>query len=327
MRIIEPIVITPDMMVAEDFNVAPDAAQLVVKTSQVFQVASLITNVPENDYPTWVSTATYVVGDRRMHNHRKWEAVGAVPAGVVPGSEVVTTETPAKWLDLGITNRWAMFDQKVGTKTKNPESIQITIYPRQRVDSVALFGVDAGSIYVRAVDPVLGIVYESDSSPVSTDGIDSWYEYLFGPIKLTEEFLLSDIPAGSFSSIQVTLTKVGGIAAIGTLVLGSATELGIAVYGSSLGIKDFSTKERDRFGNWEVVRRDYSDTADFDVRIDTAEVGRVRRTLAKYRATPIVYVGAPSYDFTMIYGYFTNFAINISGPVVSDATISIEGLN
>lgn len=42
--------------------------------------------------------------------HRKYEALAA-SSGVSPSTD------PAKWLDLGPTNRWAMFDARVGAAT------------------------------------------------------------------------------------------------------------------------------------------------------------------------------------------------------------------
>ncbi len=77
MRIIEPVEITPAMAVMEAFLVEPNAEPLVVQVGQSFQVASMLTNVPEADYPLWVSTTAYAVGDIVMLEHRNYEALVA----------------------------------------------------------------------------------------------------------------------------------------------------------------------------------------------------------------------------------------------------------
>lgn len=322
MRIIEPVEITPGMAVMEAFLVEPNAEPLVVQVGQAFQVASLLTNVPEVDNLPWVSTTSYVVGQIVMHEHRNFEALVASTGKSPTGA---ATDPPI-WLDLGPTNRWRMFDDKIGTETTNPESIAVTIAPGRAVDSLAFFGLDAGSIYVRVVDPYQGIVYESSVSPVSTDDINDWYDYFFTPVEVNEDFVLLEIPVGSYGSIEITIAKPGGLAKVGALILGKAAVLGEALYGTSVGITDYSRKERDTFGNMEIVERGYSKRADFDVIVQTGMVSRVQRLLSKYRAKPLVWIGEASFQSTILYGYYKEFNLVISGPTVSDCSISVEGL-
>ncbi len=49
----------------------------MVQVGQPFQVASMLTNVPEADYPLWVSTTAYAVGAVVMLEHRNYEALVA----------------------------------------------------------------------------------------------------------------------------------------------------------------------------------------------------------------------------------------------------------
>lgn len=322
MRIIEPVEITPSMAVMEAFLVEPNAEPLVVQVGQAFQVASLLTNVPEDDTEPWVPTVSYVAGDLVMLEHRIYEALVAN----TNKSPLSTPADPPTWLDRGPTNRWRMFDDKIGTETTNPESIELTIAPGRAVDSLAFFGLDAGAIYVRVVDPYQGIVYESNVSPVSTDGISDWYDYFFTPVEANEDFVLLGVPVGSYGSIEITIAKPGGIAKVGALILGKAAVLGEALYGTSVGITDYSRKERDTFGNMIIVERGYSKRADFDVIVQTSTVSQVQRLLSKYRAKPLVWIGEASFQSTILYGYYKEFNLVISGPTVSDCSISVEGL-
>lgn len=322
MRIIEPVDITPSMTVMEAFLVAPSSEPLVVQVGHAFQVASMLTNVPEADHPLWVSTKSYAVGDTVMFDHRSYEALVANSNKSPSGKSTA----PPTWLDLGPTNRWRMFDDKIGTVTSNPESISLTIVAGRAVDSLAFFGLDAASIYVRAVDPYQGIVYESNVSPVSTDGINDWYDYFFSSVEVNEDFVLLDVPVGSYGSIDIEISKPGGMARVGALILGKAAVLGEALYGTSVGITDYSRKERDDFGNLVIVERDYSKRAEFDVMVPTGMVSQVQRLLSKYRAKPLVWIGEASYQSTILYGYYKEFNLVISGPTASDCSISVEGL-
>lgn len=322
MRIIEPVEITPTMAVMEAFLVEPNAEPLVVQVGQSFQVASMLTNVPEADYPLWVPTTAYAVGTVVMLEHRNYEALVANTNKNPTGAAT----DPPTWLDLGPTNRWRMFDDKIGTVTTNPGSIALTIAPGRAVDSLAFFGLDAASIFVRVVDPYQGIVYESVVSPVSTDGINDWYDYFFSPVEVNEDFVLLGLPAGSYGSIEIKIEKPGGITKVGALILGKAAVLGEALYGTSVGITDYSRKERDTFGNMIIVERGYSKRAEFDVIVQTSMVSQVQRLLSKYRAKPLVWIGEASFQSTILYGYYKEFNLVISGPTASDCSISVEGL-
>lgn len=325
MRIIEPIEITPSMSSLGPMGallVEPDAEPLVVQVGQAFQVASLVTNVPEADYDGWVSTTAYLIGDRVMLDSHNYEALVA-HSNVNPAA---TPTDPATWLDLGPTNRWRMFDDKIGTVTTNPESISLIVAPGRAVDALAFFGIDASSILVRVTDPYQGIVFESRVSPVSTDGINDWYDYFFSPVELDEDFVMLDVPAGSYGSIEIVIAKPGGVAKAGTLILGKMALLGETLYGTSVGITDYSRKERDDFGNFVVIERSYSKRAEFDLMVETSRLGAVQRTLAKHRAKPLVWIGEASYQATILFGYYREFNLVISGPTVSDCSISVEGI-
>lgn len=179
---------------------------------------------------------------------------------------------------------------------------------------MAFFGLDAASLYVRVVDPYQGIVYESNVSPVSTDGINDWYDYFFSPVEVNEDFVLLDVPVGSYGSIDITVAKPSGIARVGALILGKAAVLGEALYGTSVGITDYSRKERDDFGNTVIVERDYSKRAEFDVMVPTSMISQVQRLLSKYRAKPLVWIGEASYQSTILYGYYKGIQLGHQRP-------------
>lgn len=323
MKILIPVDITPDRLELQPFQVLPGPDPLVVQPGQQFQVPSLSTNVPEDDHPEW-APGTYGQGERVIYQHRIYEVL-AEETTDSPAEGLL--KSPPTWLDVGPTNRWAMFDDKIGTATRHPESIELALYLQEGVDSLAFFGVDASEVHIRVIDPYRGITYNSINSPSARDAVQDWYGYFFDPIEIREDFIVSRIGSTRLSAIWITLKKPGGIAKVGALVMGKPADLGVAVYGTSVGIIDFSRKERDAFGNYNVVERGFSKRAEYDVAIPTESVARVQRTLAKNRAKPLVWIGEDSYESTIVYGYYRSFDISLSGPSVSDATITVEGLN
>ncbi|MCQ9422724.1 hypothetical protein NRB16_04150 [Pseudomonas sp. LJDD11] len=286
--------------------------------------AGLVSNVPENDNPVWSATATYALGAKVMLDHNNWEALAAVPAGVKPGAETVTKENPAKWLDLGATNRWKMFDRIVGTQTTNPGSVSVTIQPGAVINSLALLNAQGETVTVVMTDPLEGVVATRSFSLI--DGsVDNWYDWFFEGIEYRSSVVVLDLPSYGTASITITVTS-SGTAAVGALVIGKVAEIGIALYGTGVGIDDYSVKERDRWGGWSVTEGEFSDTAKFPVVVDTDRVAKVRRMLTEIRARPVVWVGEESYEATILYGFYTSLSLIYSGPILSDCQLEIEGL-
>lgn len=295
MRIIKPVEITP----------------AILKSS----------NVPETDYAAWSAATAYAVGAKATYNHRNYEALVA-STGANPETD---TSDPPKWLDLGATNRWRMFDDMVGSLTEQTGSIVVELQPGAVINSVALFNLLGRSATVTLTDPVDSIVYQRTVSLIDA-GVTNWYEWFFAPISRQTDFVLLDLPAYGTATLSVVIDNAAGTAACGHLVMGRQAEIGVALYGSGVGITDYSRKEADAFGNAIVVERSFSKRAEFDVMVDTPQIGRVQRLLAGIRAQPVVWIGAEGYESTVLFGYYRDFSISISGPSVSDATITVEGL-
>ncbi|WP_256823711.1 hypothetical protein [Pseudomonas kurunegalensis] len=297
----------------------------VIKPIVIGEAQLVSSNVPETDYPAWAAATAYTKGQRVILAHVVYEALFDVPAGVKPGEEVVTAEAPAKWLEVGATNRWRMFDNKVESLTTNPGSVEVTIRPGAVVNSLALFNLKGRSVTVSMVDPLEGEVYRKEVSLVDA-GVTNWYDWFFEPIGVRTDVVVLDMPAYGTADIVVTVDAGPEMATVGHLVIGSVRQIGTALYGTSVGINDYSRKTTDDFGNTVVIQRSFSNRAEFDIALDTAEVTRVRRLLAELRATPVVWIGEATYEATILFGFYKDFQIVFSGPTVSDCSITVEGV-
>ena len=297
----------------------------VIKPIVIGEAQLVSSNVPEDDYPVWNVGTAYNKDQRVMLAHVIYEALADVPAGVKPGEEVVTAEAPAKWLEVGATNRWRMFDNKVESMTTNPGTIEVTIKPGAVVNSLALFNLKGRSVTVTMVDALEGEVYRNEISLVDA-GVTNWYDWFFEPIGKRTDVVVLDMPPYGSADIVLIIDAGAEVAAIGHTVIGAVKRIGTALYGTSVGINDYSRKTTDDFGNTVVIRRSFSNRADFDIALDTSEVTRVRRLLAELRATPVVWIGEESYEATILFGFYKDFQIVFSGPAVSDCSITVEGV-
>lgn len=251
-------------------------------------------NVPENDAPEWSASAAYPSGVRviKTSTHRIYESVAAVGAGDDPAA------LSGKWLDVGPTNRWAMFDQALGSVTSRTGSVAVTLSVAA-VSAVALLDVVASTVRVQA------------------NGYDRTLPAGTGAIT----FL--DLPANAG---QITVTVAGGAAAVGTLLVGRLVSLGITEASPTAAIADFSRKVIDDFGEVSVVQRSWAKrmTAKALIRTDALDI--VADRIAAVRALPSLWIGKAGLDSLTIYGFFDAFSIEV-GKTVSKLSLSIEGLS
>lgn len=296
----------------------------VVRPAAVTPATLLSSNVALDDASAW-APGVYSAGQTVLHNLHVYESLADNNAAE-PGAE---TAVPLKWLDLGACNRWRMFDKRAGTKwligkcTERAEFIDLTIRPAQVVNAIGLVGVESTSVRVVMTAPGEGVVYDKTVQMVDT-GVSNWYDYWFAPFVRRDNVALFDLPAYGNADVQVIIAAPGGTARVGTLVLGSALEIGMAVYGTGLGVVSYTRTDEDDFGNVSLVPRGSRRTVDFDLRIPTHEIGTALRTLERLRDVPSLYVGDADMDTTIIVGRFERLATIIANPALCEMTLEVR---
>lgn len=295
-------------------------------------------NLPENDYPEWVSGTTYNLGDKviKASTHRIYESV---TGSNTDDPEVGVDAAPPTWLDIAPTNKWAPFDEKIGTQavgagTIDPSyliddsaanGISYTFTPSALVDGLALINISGVVLYVKIETSTEGLVYSNRIELASGMANSTWWNYYFDAVVRDTQAVLTELPMGLDSIIHVALSTDAGDAEMGALVFGRDTPIGCTQYGSGFGIKDYSLKAIDDFGNTTVTKRGFSRRAEMDVQVENNALAAVGRALTLQRSKPTVYMG-PVYDPLTVYGFPTDWFITVSSHPFSELTISLEGL-
>lgn len=299
----------------------------IIKPITVTDSVLTSTNIAENDYAEWNSGTTYAIGDKviSVTTHRIYESVTASNLNNDP-----TTDDGTNWLNIGATNRWKAFDNYLSDPVSNTTSIQYTLTPPNGSipSAVALLNLKGISANVTVTDSVDGEVYNTDIALLDNRNIVDWYTYFFEEQVQREEALFLDIPPYIGAVVSVTVQEeVGQTAELGQLVFGFLSDVGLTVYGTSIGIEDYSIKSRDAFGNAIIVERNFSQTVDFDVKFETQNARKIQKTLAALRATPVVYLGSTDVSYgTLVYGFYRRFDITLETPSYAFASIEVEGL-
>ena len=295
----------------------------LIRPTTITSAMLTASNVPETDQPAWSSATAYTSGTRCLYSHKIYYCLVA-HTNAQPDANIAGV-TP-KWLDEGYDNRWRMIDQLVGSQTTQADSITLTVTPGL-VDSIALMDLSADSIDI-VITPTVGEIYTEHIDLINKTHVLNAYTYFFEPILLTDTVCLLGIPAYTNASIAITITKTGGTAAVGTLILGTQYDLGGTQYNPTIGITDYSTKTTDEFGNYTIVQRVFSKKMSCELYVENSAVDMLQRTLASYRTLPVVWIGADALFASMIiYGFYKSFSITIPAMSYSTCSIEIEGLS
>lgn len=302
--------------------------------------ANLYSSVPETDAPAWVA-GTYKKGARVIQNHHVFESL-LDSNDVEPAKD---SATAPKWLDTGATNRWRMFDKSagqvitqasgqvqrqvtlLGTLTSNPTSIEVDITPGSVVNALALFGLSGYQATITMTDPVDGVVYGPKVVSLVDPAAGDMWEWLFTSVERVDAFALTDLPAYGTARIHILVEAgAGGTAACSMAVAGQVVTLGTALMGAQFSITDFSTKEKDTFGNDYVTERGYSYNVTYPISIPDGQVTSFRRLLTQYLTRPAVFIGDLKREWTLIYGRFGDLNVVCPNGKYSECTLEVGAL-
>jgi hypothetical protein len=148
MKAIRPVTLTTAALLAHTIDEPSTADGLVV------------------DYEEWDLTYSYAEGDRCMlaSTHRVYESL----VGSNTNNPPLTS--PSYWVDIGPTNRWAMFDQAVGTSTVADDTLSVTIELNDAdyVNAIALLDMSGVvAVKIELISVALGSASISGSPSVS----------------------------------------------------------------------------------------------------------------------------------------------------------------
>lgn len=295
MRVVEPIVITEAMLTSS--------------------------NVLEADAAAWSVGTAYSIGALVIRSHAVYEAVQAHT-----GQDPLLDPGGTYWLRLGATNRWKAFDRLISGPVIQAGAITYTLQIGRLADAVAFFGLNASSVRVKVTDPVDGVIFDETREIVDNAAVFDGWSYCFEPVIYDTQEIVTGAPIYSGVTLDITVSS-GGTTQVGQIVVGRDQILGEALVDTSIGIEDFSRKDRDEFGNAIIVERAYAQTATFRFGFPTEDARRIRGILARLRAIPAVYYAGPgSSQFgTTVYGFFRDFSIPLTTNR-SFGSLEVEGL-
>lgn len=295
----------------------------VIKSVVTTDAILTSSNIPEDEYPAWVSGTSYTALDKVIYEHKIYERI-------VTGAGTTTPDLDqANWLDSGYTNRYRMFDNIISSVSSRTGGIEFTLTPNQVINGIALLNVNASTVRVVMNDPIEGIVYDRTKELRSSSNVIDYYSYFFAPLINLGDLdtaIFLDLPNKPTATITVYVSSGVGLVEVGEVVYGVQSVVGRTNYGTAIGITSYSRKDTDEFGKVTVIKRKNSKYADYDIDIDNTNLAFVQRLFQDIDSVPCVFIGNPEMEELIVYGFYKDFKATISFPTVSKCTLRVEGL-
>jgi hypothetical protein len=295
--------------------------------------AMLTSSIPEPDASVgevvWNAATNYTAGTRviRTTTHKIYERIGL--AGVNAGLPEVT---PLKWIEVGPTNRWAMFDNLRSSTTSitAPGTTVITLNLSGlsiRANAFALLNSNASSIQVQVYTSAT-LIYDHTYDLTQARYITSYYDYFFAEFRNKANIVDTDMPISinntyTFTIITPTEGRIGG------LVIGYSTFIGDVQVSPSIDQLNFSRIERDDFGTSILVPRRSIPKTSQKLFISKNEVNKIRKIRDTVNAVPAVWVGLEDssdgyYDALLVFGVYKEFSFDMDYPDYALIQLDLE---
>ena len=293
----------------------------VIKSIVTTDTILTSSNIAEDEHPAWLSGTSYTALDKVIYQHKIYQRIVTGTGTTTPDLDQIN------WLDDGYTNRYRMFDNTLSSVSSRTGGIEFTLTPNQIINGIALLNVNASTVRVVMTDPTLGVLYDRTIDLVSVSDVTDYYTYFYSPlVAKSNTAVFTDLPVAPTATIDVYISAGSALVSVGEVVYGIKKIVGRTNYGTSIGIKSYSRKEFDEFGNVTVVKRKNSKYCEYDIDIDNYMLSDIQRFFSDIDSVPCVFIGNETMDELIVYGFYSDFKATISFPTVSKCTLRVEGL-
>lgn len=331
----EPGVIGGAPIVDDEYG---DAASILVPVD-VFGTAGILQSVMaggvemiEDGNPLWNVGATYAAGQRvYMANvHRVYESIKDGNTGKIPTDPVNQFNAAGVgtwWLDIGPTNKYAMFDGLVSSQTVMASPAVITMTPGQ-FNGFALMGIDADTYAVQVLDAPGGtLVYNEPTTSLEGSQVADYYEYFFSPFKPVTQLVRTGIDPYGTAQIKLTLSKANGPVKLGMFAIGDMRPSGIPQRDATVEPQDFSVVKQDAFGNTKVIKRTNATGLTINTKMEKEDAATVLASIKEVLGVPVVVVGSQAqfYEWMTVFGLISARMSPAEFPYVT-LNLTVRGL-
>lgn len=293
---------------------------LKVVKSIVVAPAMLDSSVPVNDHPEWLVGQAYAAGQRVVHAYQVWESLADANTGHAP--EVSGTW----WVLVGVVNRLKAFDLSHTTKTRFSGNAWFEVTLESSINALALLECD-GLRKVRVVmtHPSYGLLYDKSYDMWSVPVASNWYDWTYAERREQDSLYMFDLPSYRGALVRIEI-DAGSSAGVGVILLGQQRDIGVSVSpGMTMGIRDYSRKEVNQWGDVTLQKRAFSRERALKVVCEKEQLDNIDRTLSDLRATPVLWLLSMQYRQANVYGWFSDYKLMVDYGTYCVLSLQLEG--
>lgn len=252
----------------------------------------------------------YAIDAFAYKDHRIYQSLQGANTGHDPIS------SPTWWIDVGPTNQYAMFDTAQNTITWAASPISVVITPGERFTKVGLSGLNGDTVRCRI--EIGGIdVYDETKSILEHSSVETFMEYVTATFRNKEVAVFSDLPPNVGAIVKIDISSVSGPVGCGGVTVGKAVELGAFQYNGTLDGLNFSTIERNTYGEATLIPRRTVPVLKGQLWFDLARIRDLIYIKNELNAVPALWVlvgdeDSPYFETNVIMGIYKQFLINDS---------------
>jgi len=310
----------------------------MITTNPIDVAMSMITSssvsYPDTGETLWSSGTSYASGATVSYQisgvYHRFESKQGSNLNHIPVAYPADA-TNAWWIDLGYVNRIAAFQLERNTQTIATSPYTVRINPSDRVGVVGLGNLETDSVTINIYNQASEIVYTRTKSVLARSVYD-WYSWTYAPFQQLKSVLFTGLPLSSTYSTELVFTKSSGSVKVGAIVMGMPLDIGRALMGGA-GVRmiNFSTFERDEFGESKVTIRRNIPEVNYQLMIEKPRLNGVLRMLNDLNGVVTMWAGIENdehgyFENTFVIGMYKDFGNTIEQPNFVNADIKIEAI-
>jgi hypothetical protein len=274
----------------------------------------------------YVNIGSYFYGDEVIlsSSHRKYRCV---TSQTFDSPETgATGDSTATWIDIGPTNKWAMFDDKTTTVTYSDADFSVTLTPIGLINTISFFGIDGTtSVNIKVYDGDDVLQHDSDYSLIDISPIYDHYTYYFYQTVYANSYTIEDIPV--IYSPKIVITFSGAAMSVGAIPFGQSFFIGdLHADGTKSEDIDYSRVEYDEFGELTIIKRPAVNLNTYAVLSKKSTLPYIRSIIGKTRGKNALWIGDVGYNQKLVtYGVYESFPIPYDMPNHASYKITVRG--
>lgn len=310
----------------------------MITTNPIIVTTSMVSDssvpYPDTGETAWNSGTNYAAGATASYQidgvYHRFESKQGGNLNHIPVA-YPDDKTNAWWIDLGYVNRLAVFQLDRNTQTITASPYTVAVNSGQRVGAIGIGNIEADSVKLEVFTASAELVSAQTKSLLLRDVYD-WYSWTYAPFYQIRSTLFTNLPLNSGYTFKLTFLRSSGNVAVGAIVAGMPQDIGRALMGG-VGVRklNFSTFERDEFGEVKITKRRNIPKVNFQLRIDRTKLNGVGKLIDDLNGVVTFWAGIENsqhsyFENTFVIGMYKDFGNLIDQPDYVQADIEIEAI-